>query len=219
MTRRDLLALTASAANFLGAEHLLARTHEHEVLAFYYGWYATAERSGQVEHWPEGTADEPLTGRYDSHDSAVIEAQLNQMKGAGITGIIVSWWRTGDFQDQGMLPLMNAADRIGLKVTIYYEVAKPRKAPTPEATADDLQSLLTLYANHPAWLRVRGKPVVFVYGRAVNELHLTGWEQVIAQVNRVMQAEFALLVMNFRRMRRRYLKASTLTTRLVKQPT
>ncbi len=170
MTRRRMLSIPLLA---------LARRkrQEREVLAFYYGWYERSPR-------PEGTAHEPLGGRYDSHDPIVLERQVNQMKSAGITGLIVSWWRPGDYQDRGMAQLLDAAGRAGLKVTIYYEVAKPREAPTPQATAEDLLDILKRHGKHPVWLRVKEKAVVFVYSRSLNELHLSGWEQVIHQVNR-----------------------------------
>jgi hypothetical protein len=124
-----------------------------------------------------------VAGRYDSHDPKTVEMQMDQAKSVGITGLIVSWWRNGDFQDQGMPLVLEAAENAGLKVTIYYEVAKPRQAPAVEATSEDLIEILARYGNHRAWLRTRNKPVVFVYGRAVNELHLGGWSQVIGYVN------------------------------------
>jgi hypothetical protein len=188
MTRRNLLSIVPGTAGLLLGEHLSAQSHEHDVshhvLAFYYGWYANPEVSGRWAHWPEGTAHEPQIGRYDSHDGKVIEKQVSHAKSAGITGLIVSWWRPGDFQDQGMPLVLAAAEQAGLKIAIYYEAAKPRKSPTPQATEDDLLDILTHYGNHPAWLRVRNKPVVFVYSRALNELQLSGWASVTSQVKR-----------------------------------
>ena len=178
MTRRELLSI----ASLLPAT-ALARSYGHQVLAFYYGWYADPQVSGRWEHWPEGTAHEPLAGRYDSYDPKMVEQQCNEMKAAGITGLIVSFWNHGDFGDQGMPLLLAAAGRAGLKVTIYCETAKPRQSPNPQATADDLLDILTRYGNHPAWLRAGAKPVVFVYTRALNELHLTGWAEVIKHVD------------------------------------
>jgi len=183
ITRRNVV-LIVPAATALLCDRLSARKHSHEVLAFYYGWYANPTVSGRWAHWPEGSAHEPLMGRYDSHDPKAVERTFAQAKSAGITGFVVSWWRKDDFQDEGMAQVLAAAEQAGLKITIYYEAAKPRQAPTPEATEDDLLYVLTRYGNHPAWLRAGNKPVVFVYGRALNELHLAGWSQVIDQVNR-----------------------------------
>jgi glycoprotein endo-alpha-1,2-mannosidase len=184
MTRRTLLSIVPSAAGLSLCRPLSGRSHGHEVLAFYYGWYANPDVSGGWAHWPEGVADEPQAGRYDSHDPKAIQAAFGQAQSAGITGVIVSWWRPGDFQDRGMPLILAAAEQAGLKVTIYYEVAKPRQSPTPQATEDDLLDILARYANHLAWLRSANQPVVFVYSRALNELHLTGWERVISEVKR-----------------------------------
>ena len=163
-------------------ERLSARNTPREILAFYYGWYATPQFSGHWAHWPEGITDQPEIGPYDSHDPKVVENAVHQAKAAGITGLIVSWWRKDDFQDQGMPVILAAAEKAGLKVSIYYEVAKPRQSPSPLATAEELVDLLKRYANDPAWLRAGGKPVVFVYSRALNELHLSAWAQVISRV-------------------------------------
>jgi hypothetical protein len=44
--------------------------------------------------------------------------------------------------------------------------------------------VLHRYAEHPAWLCVDDKPVVFVYGRAVDEIGLGGWLEAVSEVNR-----------------------------------
>ncbi|MGO8744825.1 MAG: hypothetical protein ACLQNE_02440 [Thermoguttaceae bacterium] len=46
---------------------------------------------------------------------------------------------------------------------------------TGRSAAEDLLTVLRHYAKHPAWLTVGGKPVVFVYGRALGEIGLPGW--------------------------------------------
>ncbi len=177
-----LLACTAAAAGPQG----------RQVLAFYYGWYGNPQVSGHWVHWKNvdiagHTMDEathfPARGAYDSHDPQVIEQHVAEARRAGITGFIASWWAQGDFHDQGMLPLLNAADKAGLKVTAYYETCKPRGAPSITATADEIVHLLQQYGGHSAWLRVNGKPVIFVYGRAIGELKLAGWQGVMSVVN------------------------------------
>ena len=83
----------------------------------------------------------------------------------------------------GLPLLLDTAQKHGLKVTVYYEAVKPRSAPVPSGAVKDVLYLLGRYAKHPAWLTVNGKPVIFVYGRAVNEIKLAGWQSVIAEVN------------------------------------
>lgn len=165
---------------------------EKQVLAFYYGWYGNPAVSGKWVHWKD--VDEarhtigesshfPLLGAYDSHDPKIVDRHIRDAQQAGITGFIVSWWDQRDFHDQGMRPMLDAAARAGFRVTVYYETCKPRGSPTPQGTAQDVLYLLEQYGKHPAWLKVNGRPVVFVYSRAVSELKLDGWRKVIDQVN------------------------------------
>ena len=163
-----------------------------EVLAFYYGWYGNPQTSGKWVHWKDvdpvhhtiGEATHyPVLGAYDSHDPSLIARHVSEAREAGITGFIVSWWGRGDFHDQGMRPMLDAAGKQGLKITIYYETTKPRGAPTIEGTVDELVYVLKQYGSDPAWLQVGGKPVLFVYGRAISELKLDGWRSVIREVN------------------------------------
>jgi hypothetical protein len=96
-------------------------------------------------------------------------------------GVDVSWWGHGAFSDGAMPAILDQCRKAGIDVTIYYETVPGRK--TPESASRDILRLLGKYAGHPAWLRVGGKPVVFIYGRAVDQLGLDGWQKAIAQVN------------------------------------
>ena len=160
----------------------------HEVLAFYYGWYGNPTVSGRWFHWKNVDAarhhiDEsthfPVLGAYDSHDPKIVGQHCREAAGAGITGFIVSWWHQGDFHDQGMPLMLDTAQKHGLKVTIYYETAATGGPPAAETAVSDLLYLANRYGSHPAWLKVGGKPVFFVYGRAIGELKIAGWEKVI----------------------------------------
>lgn len=186
---RILTAVLLLAVPVSAAERPAAR----QVLAFYYGWYGNPETSGRWVHWKEvdaaahtigGATHFPALGAYDSHDPKLIARHMEEARRAGITGFIVSWWARGDFHDQGMRPELDAAARTGLKITVYYEAAKPRGAPTTEATAGDVLYLLEQYGRDPAWLKVNGKPVLFVYGRALGEMKLDGWQKIVEEVNR-----------------------------------
>src|SRR5437868_12602300 len=73
---------------------LIQWTHvPREVLAFYYGWYATPQVSGVWYHWGNvdlvhehigTTAHYPIGGPYDSHDPQVVEHQCELARQAGI---------------------------------------------------------------------------------------------------------------------------------------
>ncbi len=166
---------------------------ERRVLAFYYPWYGVPDGpggAGRVIHW--GTIDAinhdisaathyPALGAYDSHDAKVIEQHCEWAEAAHIDTFIVSWWGHGDYTDQAMPLILDACGRHGLTACIYYEtVPQPQTAAT---AAEDIIKVLAKYAGHKAHLKVNGKPVVFIYGRAVGQLGLLGWLDAVKLVN------------------------------------
>jgi hypothetical protein len=163
------------------------------VLAFYYPWYGNpkvAGGSGRLFHWDRFDEEQrqivsstqyPSLGPYDSHDRKLIAQHCRWAKQANVHGFIVSWWGQGTFEDQALSRILDGCKEAGLKATIYYEtVSKPQKE---DSAIKDVLWLLEKYAGHPAWLRVQGKPVLFVYGRALDEIGLDAWKSVIAEVN------------------------------------
>lgn len=180
-----------------------AQAQLQQVLGFYYGWYGDPATSGKWVHWKDvdrveerikNSAHYPADGAYDSHDPALLDRQAAEAKAAGITGFIASWWGQGSFEDQGMAPLLAAAGRDGLSVTAYFENIGGRAAlrggvgDDPQtrikSAVADLDYLLSRYARDKAWLRADGKPVVFVYGRALKELSPSEWQEVVGQLRR-----------------------------------
>src|SRR5882672_8241134 len=169
-----------------------ADTLTRQVLTFYYGWYGRPEMSTSWVHWKNVDVDRqridnsthyPQLGAYDSHDPATVEQHVRSAKAAGITGFIVSWWARGDFHDQGMPLLLETAHRSGLSITVYFETVTPSTPATVGAAVDNVTYLLERYGRRPAWLKVRGRPVIFVYTRAVRQISVTGWQAVRSQVN------------------------------------
>jgi glycoprotein endo-alpha-1,2-mannosidase len=167
---------------------------ERQVLAFYYGWYGNPAISGHWVHWEgvnltdhmiENTADFPAFGAYDSHDPAILDRQAEAARAAGITGFVASWWGRGSFEDQGMPLLLATAAKYKLVVSAYYETVAGDDAASHirNATAD-LDYLLARYSSDEAWLKVKGKPVLFIYGRALHTLSPAEWQEVIAQIRR-----------------------------------
>ena len=163
-----------------------------ELLAFYYGWYGNPTTSGKWVHWqnvdPAGeriknSAHFPAWGAYDSHDPALIDRQAAAAHSAGITGFIASWWGQGSFEDHGIPPLLAAAGRHGLAVSVYYEkIAGDDPASRIKSAVADLDYLLKQYGNDKAWLRAKDNPIIFVYGRALGQLSPAEWQQVVAEV-------------------------------------
>lgn len=193
--------LTASA----GAEQKL-------VLAFYYPWYRTIEDSGyctwnfgglQYEDRDKRCAENkntprlPAGGLYDSLNPEVVRRHLDESRRAGIDGWVVSWWGRGDQTDAALALVLDEAGEHapGFKIAVYYEMIPGCRGWTcdemkgPEkvkAALDDFRWLHSRYFSHPSYLRADGRPVVFVYIRAM--LHGMGeWPQIIAQLRPEME--------------------------------
>lgn len=163
-----------------------------QVLAFYYDWYGNPKVTGHWEHWEnvdEGakrigsSTHYPALGPYDSHDPKIIEQHCRWAKTVGVTGFIATWWGQGDFHDRAMPLLLEGAQEHGLAITAYFEIVHPESAPRPENALRDVLYLLEKYGRHPAWLKIDGKPVLFIYGRALGQLKVEGWLRVITEVN------------------------------------
>jgi hypothetical protein len=164
------------------------------VMTFYYPWYGTPDGpggAGKTVHWGridaankkiEASTNYPILGAYDSHDPNLLDQHCRWAESAGIDTFIVSWWGHGHYTDQAMDKILNSCQRHGLRACIYYEtVPKPQ---SPVTAADDIIKVLNKYGEHPAHLKINRKPVVFVYGRALGQLGLTGWREVIEIVNK-----------------------------------
>jgi len=162
-------------------------------MAFYYPWYGVPDGpggAGRTVHWGrmdavnkdiEASTHYPELGAYDSHDPKVIEQHCRWAKEAGIDTFIVSWWGHDHYTDRAMEKILDGCRRYGLSACIYYEtVPRPR---TPQSAADDIIKVLNKYGDHPAHLKVNGRPVVFVYGRALQELGLMDWLRAIKMIN------------------------------------
>ena len=174
----------AALGAMLWPKRVQAHTRPKQVLAFYYGWYGLHTQAGQDPHWQgvDTTArtiancpDYPQGGPYDSQDPLVIKRQVQQARAAGITGFVASWWGQKDRTDQ-QFPLLLAAAN-GLKIAPYIETAA-----SADALADDITYLLKSYGKHRAWLRLNGKPVIFIFDRVIQTLGRAGWQAAHAKV-------------------------------------
>jgi len=157
------------------------------VLAFYYPWYGNPQGpSSRWFHWKGvgyeeiGSAtDYPLLGPYDSWDRRVLRSHIAMAKAAGIDGFISSWWGIGTFEDQAFQRLLDVAEEEGFKVTIYYESVRDI---SKEQVVEELSYVLSKYSNHSAFLKIGGKPVLFIYAVEAKGRDVEFWVDVIRQV-------------------------------------
>jgi hypothetical protein len=167
--------------------------------AFYYPWYGTPAVSGNWRHWNEGNSsgqiphnpnvtlpdgrldiaaeDYPLLGPYDSNNESVIEQHVEWAKEAGIDCFIVSWWGQGSFEDKALFNISKVCEKESFNFTVYIENASSyyQKPPSINQTVEDLTYLLNKYNDSSSWYRIDGRPVIFVYSQARNNLSPQAW--------------------------------------------
>jgi len=178
----DITSLYEKPAGELVLEETLKEL-KGKVLSFYYPWYTSPHGpSGRWVGWEQVTeysihnsANYPLHGAYDSNDENVIRSHMAIAKQAGIDGFIVSWWGIRSYEEKPVDKILELAEQMDLNITFYYESVR-------DLTKDDIVRELTYlfesYAGHPAFLRVSGKHVVFVYAVPVYDREQEFWLDV-----------------------------------------
>jgi hypothetical protein len=99
---------------------------------------------------------------YASRDPQVIARQIQQARGAGIDAFVVSWWGANNPTDSNFKIILDRAQAANFRVAIDFEVTSPFYQ-TRDHVVNSLKGLLSTYAQHPAYLRVDGKPVIFFW--------------------------------------------------------
>jgi hypothetical protein len=143
------------------------------IAAYYYPWY-------DKQHWQEGYIRSqmnppqlPLLGEYRSKDREVIRQHQAWSETYGIDSWICSWWGKGKKTDRilkkSILPELEGSPT---KVALFYESAgilgmkNGRIRIDREAIRqleEDVEYLAVHYFDHPNYLKVAGRPVLFLY--------------------------------------------------------
>lgn len=144
--------------------------------AYYYPWYDAPDR-----HWDLGYAGEgPRLGKYSSRSAEVIRQHLDWSREFGIDSWICSWWGTDSWEDETLrrfvVPALESALANGEptpRFCLFYE-SEGLLGLDPETGIEFDESTTTRFLNHfryladhyfssPAYLRIEGKPVVYLY--------------------------------------------------------
>jgi len=148
------------------------------LFAAYYVWYHAGD-------CPFSGASQPLAGLYDSADPAVAQWHVRLAKAAGIDAFLVSWWDKVKERDQAFEKgVFAAAEKLGFRIALLDERAQFH------AKREDYEAMLSRtlrkYKDSPAYLRLGGRPVVYLYQVASQPgLSLTDF----AAVKRHVEAE------------------------------
>ncbi len=147
--------------------------------AFYYPWFPEAWQQGGMNPF---TQFHPGLGFYNQDDPAVILEQIQAMMYGKIQAGIASWWGQGTPTDQRFPSLLKAGAAKGFYWALYIE-SEGYGNPTPEAIRSDLEYIRAHYASDPAYLKIDGRFVVFVYADPNDGCNMVDrWEQANAGI-------------------------------------
>lgn len=154
---------------------------EDNIFCFYYNWYGNTEHNGHEIHWAHGVIKQnpsdpdqpgfpggdniganfyPQLKNYSCTDPEIIAQHMKMIAKARIGVISVTWWNDNDFGVEAIPTIMDEAQKAGVKVCFHLE---PYPGRSPETVKNDIKILLDTYGNHPAFYRMDGKPLFFVY--------------------------------------------------------
>jgi hypothetical protein len=161
------------------------------VCALYYPWYGVPAISGSYRRMSgvdvagqkiANFAHYPASGPYDSSDEATLKRHVAQAKEAGIDVLVCSWWGKDSFEDAAFRKLLSLAKEAGLRVCVFLEPYQEERE--AEAIARNMGEWLKTFGQDPAYLRVEGRPVVFLYVGKRQQADLQTWAAALAGLDR-----------------------------------
>ncbi len=142
--------------------------------AYYYLWFPyNFQKKGYLRGFLK-PPQAPVLGIYDSNDPAVAERHIAWCSRYGIDFLVIDWWpsrpRQNKVLEEGFLWAANIGD---IRWCIFYEtqaLGVDRTTGTIIWTEEkidrfisDLLRLSSTYFNHPGYLKIAGRPVIFLY--------------------------------------------------------
>lgn len=164
--------------------------------AYYYPWYGPFAGG---HSWTDTLRARlqppqlPQLGYYSSRDRSAIESQIDQSHRGNISFWATSWWGPGSSEDKTIHDVILSDPRAAeLRYAIQYEstgrlgtFAQPNYA----NLVPDFRYLAQNYFNNPNYLRIDGRPVVFLYlTRAY--FNTPASRAAVADLRQSMQSEY-----------------------------
>jgi hypothetical protein len=133
---------------------------------FYYAWYPEAwSRDGVFPY----SKLRPTLNFYGADDAAIVREHTAAMRYGHLDAGIYSWWGSGGYPptDERFWRYLAAARTTPFRWAIYYE-REGYEDPSVDRIRSDLEYVRDRYASKPAYLKVDGRFVVFVYANGAD---------------------------------------------------
>ena len=107
----------------------------------------------------------PELSEYDDRDERVIGQHLAWSRHAGLGLWVTSWWGPGSREDETTRTAILTHPELGdFRIAVLYETTgRTRDFTDYTAVRPDVAYLARTYFDHPNYLRIEGRPVLFVY--------------------------------------------------------
>ncbi len=173
--KRRILALVVLLLLGLAGPAQPAEAAGPLVLALYYAWY-------DMNTWSSGQSSDLPAQQYVSADAGTIARHVGEAQRAGIDALVQSWYGPGggNQTETNFQMLLNTAGGYGLRAAVDFEVGSPYFGSGADRIAA-LQHLISVHANHPSYLRVDGRPVIFFWASWL--LSVDDWAAIRLQVD------------------------------------
>lgn len=147
-----------------------------QVYAFYFGWWTG-------DSWNDGRLSDRPVVPYNSWDGAAVGRQIDEARSAGIDAFIMSWFgpKNNNLTHQSFNVLLDQASARGFKAGAAVDMQEGGYNATIAEVTESLTYLISDRANHPAYLRYNGKPVIYFWNQ--KRFSVGQWQSIRAQVD------------------------------------
>jgi hypothetical protein len=157
---RFTLTRTNTLTGFRGPPADLSQPSFPIRATFYYAWYPEAWTRDATFPY---TLFHPTLDYYSADLANVVHDQFDAMRYAHLNAAIYSWWGAYSDTDDRFWRYLAVARTTPFRWAVYYE-PEGYGDPTVARIRADLEYVRDTYAAQPAYLKVGGRFVVFVYG-------------------------------------------------------
>lgn len=176
------IIVMSSCSHYKSTDSATTSTLNYNTFCFYYNWYGNKEFDDRYIHWAHPVINQPgssgkqdyisgkndnlaanfypLLGLYSNNNPETIEKHMKMVRDARIGVLAVTWWNESDTGQENIPIIMEKAEKYGVKICFHIEPFPGRNA---EMTRQNIQKIIDTYGKHPAYYKMNGKPLFFVY--------------------------------------------------------